>query len=178
MRSLVVYESMYGNTHLIAEAIGRGLAGAGPVDVVPVGQASPELLEPADLVVVGGPTHAHGMTRESTRKGAAEALDKPDNTLTLDPDAAGEGLREWFDGLADVRAAAAAFDTRFEMAAALTGRASRGINKRLKKHGFDVVADPESFFVERDSSALEAGEESRAEAWGESLAHHVVTAST
>ncbi|WP_198417869.1 hypothetical protein [Cryobacterium serini] len=34
MRALIVYESMYGNTRLVAEAIGRGLAPA-EVTLVP-----------------------------------------------------------------------------------------------------------------------------------------------
>ena len=40
MRAVVVYESMYGNTHGIAEAIGAGLKTAFDVSVVPVAQAS------------------------------------------------------------------------------------------------------------------------------------------
>ena len=39
MRALVVYESMYGNTHLVAEAIARGLRSAGPVQVASVADA-------------------------------------------------------------------------------------------------------------------------------------------
>ena len=35
MRAVVVYESMYGNTHLIADAIGAGLEAAFDVRVVP-----------------------------------------------------------------------------------------------------------------------------------------------
>lgn len=73
MRAVVVYESMYGNTHLIADAIGAGLRSTFDVTVVPVSQAGPAVLVRADLVVVGGPTHVHGMSRVSTRKGAAEA---------------------------------------------------------------------------------------------------------
>jgi flavodoxin len=38
MRALVVYESMYGNTHQIAEAIARGLRSAYAVQVVSGGQ--------------------------------------------------------------------------------------------------------------------------------------------
>jgi flavodoxin len=53
MRAVVVYESMYGNTHLIAEAIGAGLKTAFDVSVVPVSQASPAVLADAHLVVVG-----------------------------------------------------------------------------------------------------------------------------
>jgi len=59
---LVVYESSYGNTHLIANAIGEGLGTARTVEVLPVAKAAQELVDRADLVVVGGPTHVHGMT--------------------------------------------------------------------------------------------------------------------
>ena len=63
MRAVVVYESMYGNTHLVADAIGAGLSTAFDVRVVPVSEARPVVLADADLVVVGGPTHVHGMSR-------------------------------------------------------------------------------------------------------------------
>ena len=53
MRAVIIYESMYGNTHAIAEAIGRGLAPQHEVSVVPVADATPELLDGAGLVVVG-----------------------------------------------------------------------------------------------------------------------------
>ena len=39
MRAVIVYESMYGNTRLLAEAIGRGLAPA-EVILVPAAQAA------------------------------------------------------------------------------------------------------------------------------------------
>ncbi len=70
MRAVVVYESMYGNTHHVAEAIGSGLAEGFDVAVVPVAEAGQEMIDDADLVIVGGPTHAHGMSRESTRQEA------------------------------------------------------------------------------------------------------------
>ncbi|MDT4956416.1 MAG: hypothetical protein QOD31_215, partial [Pseudonocardiales bacterium] len=63
MRVVVVYESSYGNTHLIADAIGDGIPAGHQVDVVPVSGASQELVDGADLLVVGGPTHVHGMSR-------------------------------------------------------------------------------------------------------------------
>jgi hypothetical protein len=165
MRALVVYESMYGNTHSVAEAIGRGMAKAADVTVVPVGQTTPQLVESADLIVVGGPTHVHGMTRPSTRKAAIE---QAATDLTVDPDAAGEGVREWLGSLGRIRAAAAAFDTRVHAPAAFTGRASRGIDRELRKHGLRSVAEPESFLVDK-ASHLEPGEESRGEAWGRLL---------
>jgi len=177
MRSLVVYESMYGNTHLVAEAIGRGLATAGPVAVVPVADATAERVADADLVVVGGPTHAHAMSRENTRKGAIDDARDPDNHLTLDADAEGEGLREWFDDLPVAVAKGAAFDTRFHLSPLLTGRASKGIAKRLRRHGVELVDEPESFFVEQ-GNVLEDGETARAESWGVALGARVAEVST
>jgi hypothetical protein len=41
---------------------------------------------------------------------------------------------------------ATAFDTRIDAPVALTGRASKGITRMLRHHGFTVVADPESFW--------------------------------
>ena len=170
MRSVVIYESMYGNTHLIAGAIADGLRAASEVAVVPVAGADDELIAGADLVVVGGPTHVHGMSRESTRKSAVEVAEKPDSDPALDPDAEGEGLREWFDALSGASGgtAAAAFDTRMHGPAAITGRASKGIAKRLRAHGFELVADPESFIVTKENH-LEDHEVEHAKEWGTRL---------
>jgi hypothetical protein len=55
------------------------------------------------------------------------------------------------------------------MTSMLTGQASKGIHKRLKRHGCIEASEPESFFVEKDNT-LESGEEARAVAWGQKLA--------
>ena len=169
MHAVVIYESMYGNTRLIADAIGAGLRTAFDVSVVPVSQASAAVLDGADLVVVGGPTHVHGMSRASTRKAAVQAADKPASPLTLEPDALGPGLREWFGSLGRYPVKAAAFDTRVHGPAALTGRASKGVAHLLRAHGFDVVAEPESFLVTKQDR-LEPQETDRAREWGAKLA--------
>jgi hypothetical protein len=62
-----------------------------------------------------------------------------------------------------------AFDTRLKMPAFLSGRASRGIDKALRRHGVTMVAKPESFFVTKHNQLL-LGEEDRARAWGRQLA--------
>ncbi len=169
MRAVVVYESMYGNTHKVADAIGAGLETAFDVSVVPVSEVSPEVLAGADLVVVGGPTHAHGMSRASTRKAAVEAANKPVGGLKVEPDAMGAGLREWFDSLGHYDAEAAAFDTRLRAPAALTGRASKGVARQLRAHGFHLVAEPESFLVTKQDR-LAPEETTRAREWGTKLA--------
>lgn len=169
MRAVVVYESMYGNTHHVADAIRTGLKPAFDVSVVPVAQAGPAVLAGADLVVVGGPTHAHGMSRAATRKAAGEAAGKPGSDLKVEPDAPGSGLREWFASLGRYPAKAAAFDTRIHGPAALTGRASKGLTRLLREHGFDVIAQPESFLVTKHNQ-LEPQEITRARDWGTKLA--------
>ena len=155
----------------IADAIGTGLVDGCVVSVIPVAQAGQDQIKTADLVVVGGPTHVHGMTRASTRQGAAKMAEEADSSVVLEPDAVAEGLREWLDALgkSKVGRRAAAFDTRMPGPAALTGRASKGISRALRHHGYEVVADPESFIVTKQNT-LEPGEEDRARTWGARLA--------
>jgi hypothetical protein len=173
MRVVIIYESMFGNTRAVADAIGRGLGSGNEAITVPVAQARPELLDGADLVVVGGPTHVHGMSRAATRKGAAEMAGKPDSGLTLEPGAESVGLRDWFAGLGHVTTAAAAFDTRIGGLAMFTGQASKGIARLLRRHGLHLVARPESFLITK-SNHLRAGEEERARDWGRLLSSKVV----
>lgn len=169
MRTVIVYESMFGNTRVIAEAIGRGLGPDNETVVVPVAQAHLALLDGVDLVVVGGPTHVHGLSRTSTRRSAREAAHKPGSGLTMDPSAEGPGLRDWFAALGLADAAAAAFDTRLDGPALATGRASKIIARLLRQHGFALAAKPESFLVTKDNH-LRVGEEDRAWEWGRQLA--------
>ncbi len=176
MRALVVFESMFGNTHTVADRVAQGLRAAGDVRVVSVADATPEALSGADVVVVGGPTHMHGMATVRSREAAHERAEQPGSEVTMDPDAEGPPLRDWFDGLTlPSGCRAAAFDTRMHGAAALTGRASRGIAKRLERHGASMIAPPESFFVGKDSH-LSEGEAARAEEWGASLARSLASA--
>jgi len=174
MRAVIVYESMFGNTHAIADAVGEGLEPMLEVVVVPLAEAGRERSGDADLFVVGGPTHFHGMSRAFTRKWAVATAQKPSNDLVLDRGAQGPGVRDWLRSLGHGRTKVAAFDTRFSGPAVLRGRASRAISRRLRTHGFEVLAKPESFFVDLKNH-LEPGEEARAQEWGKRLAASVVS---
>lgn len=168
MRALVVYESMYGNTHRIAEAIARGLRSAYAVQVVSVAGARFEHVGRYDLIVAGGPTHAHGMSRSDTREAAISAPRVKADQLQVEPDAGGLSLRVWLDTLGLRSGHAAAFDTRLQGYAVVTGRASKGIAAMLRQHGFQLVVEPISFLVDRHDHLL-PGEEERAERWGATL---------
>jgi hypothetical protein len=166
MRVVVVYESMYGNTRTIAEAIGDGMKQADVV-TVPVGNADEKLIAQADLIVVGGPTHTFGMSRPQSRLGAVDAARKPGSGLTLGPEADRAGLREWLSSLGTVGAKAAVFDTRIEMPA-IIGHAAKGYRKLLRRRGVELVASPQSFFVTKHNT-LQPGQIARARAWGDAL---------
>ena len=174
MRAVIVYESMFGNTHAIADAVGKGLEPMLEVVVVSLVEAGGERLGDADLLVVGGPTHFRGMSRTFTRKWAASTAEKPSNDLVLDPNAQDPGVRDWLVSLGHGDTKVAVFDTRFNGPAVLRGRASKAISRRLRKHGFEVIAKPESFLVNLKNH-LEAGEEARAQDWGKRLAASVVS---
>ena len=72
MKALIVFESIFGNTQHIAEAIAEGLRGEIEVEVAEVGKARPGI-DGADLIVIGGPTHAWGMSRTMTRSFKSES---------------------------------------------------------------------------------------------------------
>ena len=169
MRALVLYESMYGNTHVVASNIADGLRGTYEVTLVPVADATADLIAGADLLVVGAPTHMHGLSTRSSRQQARKAAAKPESGLTLDPDAGGLALRDWLSGLAGGHGLAAAFDTRLAGAPVLTGRASRGISRLLRRHGYSLFTPPESFVVTKLNTLVD-GESSRARQWGQALA--------
>ncbi|MBV9380384.1 MAG: hypothetical protein JOY82_14915 [Streptosporangiaceae bacterium] len=129
--------------------------------------ATTDLVGAADLLVAGGPTHMHGISSSASRRMAVDTARKQDG-LTLDPDAPGPGLRGWLDKLSTRGALAAAFDTRVTGAPALTGRASRGISRLLRRHGYRMVTAPESFLVGKQTTLLD-GETARARIWGTEL---------
>ena len=173
MRAVVVYESIYGNTRAVAEAIAAGLGDHADVTVLRVADAGADALHGAELLVVGAPTHMHGLPTSLSRRMSVQAAQE-DRHGDVEPRAAeGPGLRAWLSELVGGDLRAAAFDTRLDRSAALTGAAARGIARRLHRRGCRLVAEPESFFVEDSEGPLEDGEVARARAWGASLAGQV-----
>lgn len=172
MRVVIVYESMFGCTHAVADAIAAGFDPTDSVVVLPVAEATNEVIADADLLVVGGPTHMHGMSRARSRRMAGEMARKPDSGLTLEPGAEGIGLREWLDVIRHVEGRAAAFDTRMHGPSPFTGRASKRIGRLLRRHGARIVARPQSFLVDK-AQHLDSGETDRARDWGRQLARVV-----
>ena len=159
-RVMVVYESMFGNTEAIARSISDGIASQGATVIVHDVESAPDQVDHVDMLIVGGPTHAFGLSRPNTRQaaraqGAAGGAD--------------HGVREWLSRLERPSRpiAAACFDTRVRKPL-LFGSAARGIRRRLRRLGFDVVK-PVSFTVTDTPGPLAQGELERARDWGASL---------
>ncbi|HET9455734.1 MAG TPA: flavodoxin domain-containing protein [Candidatus Limnocylindrales bacterium] len=174
MRVLVVYESMFGNTRAVALAIAEGIAERVPVETFEIGDAPAVPAPDVDLLVVGGPTHGHGLTTESSR---ADAARRAGSRLV----SRGAGMREWIGGMLPAArpVTAAAFDTRIKGPEFLWGSAAKGATKLLTTAGFRVLP-PKSFLVGGPTGdlfdRLDAEELDKARAWGRELAAAVAGA--
>lgn len=171
MHALVVYESMFGNTLEVARAVADGIREEQDdslIDVAEVG-STPAVGPDIDLLVVGGPTHAFGMTRPSTRESARGQVDSslaPKEQLSQ-----GIGVREWLDDLpiSHSHLLCATFDTRVH-APRVPGSAARGMVKRLRSKGYAEADEPHTFWVTGTEGPVLDGELSRAREWGRTLA--------
>ncbi len=146
MNSLVVYESRFGDTAQVARMIADTLREQGSAHLLAVGDVTANDLEGVDLLVVGGPTHAHGTSA---------------------------ALKRWLGQLADDALRdlpIAAFDTRYRIARILSGSAAKQIDRRLQRLGGRPIARPESFFVAAGEGPLVDGELDRAADWARGLA--------
>ena len=170
MEFTVVFESIFGNTAQVGRAIAEGLGTHGEVSLAVAEDADAT----ADLVVLGAPTHAHGLPTKMSRSGIEKEIAKrkaDGEEISYQPTA---GIRMFVDDLPrGSDGLAATFDTRFEKSAVLTGSAAKTMAKKLQRRGFELVAPPESFFGLDTEGPLKEGELVRARAWGESLAAHV-----
>ena len=151
MKTLVIYESRFGNTAQIARAVADALRLRGSAHLLPVEEVTATDLDGIDLLVVGGPTHAHGISA---------------------------ALGGWLKRLPEERVRelpVAAFDTRYHQARFLTGSAALVAMRRLQRLGAKPIAPPESFFIAAGEGPLAAGEMERAAIWARDLADQVAT---
>jgi hypothetical protein len=169
MSALVVFESMWGNTRAVAEAVACGLGDA--TVVVNVDQAPPRLPANINLLVVGGPTHAFSMSRTTTRhdaveRGATEGVEK-------------RGIREWLEALPESDPMdVATFDTRVAKVRKLPGSAAKAAGKQVRRGHLGRLVGSQSFYVDDTEGPLLPGELERAQAWGVTIIDHVSQATS
>lgn len=160
--ALVVYESMFGATRRAALAVAKGLEPYATVAVTEVGEAPTTIPEEVRILVVGGPTHAFGMSRPTTRADAATRT----TSALVSP---GVGVREWLEALVPHPGlVGAAFGTR-ALRRGVPGSAARGIARRLRRHHVRVLAPAEDVYVDGVDGGLLDGEVDRVREWAARL---------
>ena len=168
MHAYVVYESIFGNTEQIAQAIARGLGDSIQTTVFEVGTAQTKIPDGIDLLVLGGPTHAFGMSRTESRTSAATETDQ-----ALVPSRI--GIREWIESLqAPDYQQFAAFSTKVR--GPFPGSAAKAAAHALMDRGWHQIAKAENFRVHGKTGPLLDGELERARAWGHQLGSTVSAA--
>jgi flavodoxin len=157
MKTLVIFDSQFGNTERLAEVISQRLDAEAPLWAADGAAKAALVQHDWNLLVVGAPTQNH--TVSATMRALLQEVQ--------------------LGSLKDAHVAV--FDTRYRMASSLAGSAAGWIAARLVRAGARLVVSPESFFVGRDLTPpgdqrrhdrerLEVGEEERAQAWANALA--------
>ncbi|MCS5716555.1 universal stress protein [Herbiconiux sp. CPCC 205763] len=166
MAALVIYESLFGATHEVAEEIAAGLRQNMRATVISLHDLDPDQLPQSELIVLGAPTHTHGLSTPASRENAALLGLDGYSGLQLEHDHAPIGMAEWLEGAefpADT--AFAVFDTRIRGPRLLVGSAAHHLESVLRESGIELLTPPQSFYV-MDNHRLEPGERERARSWG------------
>jgi len=142
MKVLIIYDSVFGNTEQIAQAVGNALNPQKDVEIVRVSNVKLEQLTGLKLLIVGSPTHGGRPTP------AIQGF------LNNVPEPATRGIN------------VTAFDTRLSTRlVGIFGYAAGRIADSLKRKGGTLIASPEAFFVKGREGPLKEGELERAASW-------------
>lgn len=155
MKVRIIYDSAYGNTEKVAQAIGESLASQAEVSVLRVSDAKPDEFQNIDFLLVGSPTQSF------------RPLPSIKKFLDSIPKQALQGIR------------VAAYDTRADLVevnsrilsvmVSIFGYAAKPIADGLVKKGGKLMAAPEGFFVQGKEGPLKDGELERAAAWAQKV---------
>lgn len=158
MNTLVIYDSVFGNTEKIARAIADGIRDAGSeAELLHISAVTRELLTDRGLIVVGSPTRGFRPTKPVSefigvlpgRIFAGKRVASFDTRITEEEITAGPFFLKWM-----VKA---------------FGYAATYISAALLKAGGSMPIHPMGFYVHGQQGPLLEGEEQRAREWGKSL---------
>lgn len=152
MKALIVYDSAYGNTTKIAQAIYGALKDDNRVSLIPADRDEGISVDDFDLLVVGSPTQGGRATIP---------------------------VQEFLNRLPRLNGKkVAVFDTRFSkqghgfglrLVMKAVGFAASKMAEVVTKKGGNVIALPEGFIVNDKTGPLKDGELERAEKWARNL---------
>ena len=141
MKALVIFDSNFGNTKIIAEVVAKELGES--ARVISVSDFKIKDLEGIELLVVGSPINGWRPTK------------KIENFLAnLNTDQL-KGIR------------ATSFDTRINFF--FHGDAAKKISRKLERAGAQTITPPKGFFVKGAEGPLIEGEIEKAITWAKSI---------
>lgn len=151
MNSLVIYDSLYGNTEIIAETIARSLK----TKALDVREVRKNSLRGAHLLIFGSPTQGGRPTQAMADflKSIPSEIIANKKLVTFDT-RLGKEKSGW----------------ALRMLMNIIGFAAEKMDKDLKNKGANLIAKPEGFIVTDGKGPLAKGEIERAEKWGIKLA--------
>lgn len=141
MKALVLFDTGFGNTKIIAEKIAETL-GNNTV-ALPVLDADTSSMKNIDLLVAGSPIIAWNPTKK---------------------------MQDFLAGLAGGKLKgikAAAFDTRIKTF--ISGNGAAKISKKLETAGAEIITGPEFFYVKDREGPLLQGETEKAAEWAKKI---------
>jgi flavodoxin len=141
MKTLIIFDSYFGNTKLIAEAIGKEFGEE--TKVITVADFQKEDLTGLGLLIVGSPIR--GWKASPPIQEFLTSLSQ--NQL--------QGVK------------AASFDTRVRIF--FHGDAAKSISQKLRDVGAEIIAEPQGFYVKGKEGPLEDAEIEKAIQWAKTI---------
>jgi flavodoxin len=169
MNTIIVYDSLFGNTERIAQAIADTLRTFGQVQAIRIEPSQSDELQRQAIL------HQYRATDVRLEPAHAVELQGVDMLVIGCPTQAFKATPAMLSFLEKISAASlsglavACFDTRYPRPLWLTGSAARVIARKLQKMGVSLLLPPESFFVTGTQGPLKSGELERAATWARML---------
>ena len=155
MQSLVLYDSYFGNTQQIAQAVYEILNARGQAQIMHVNDAVAGQAAEADLLIIGSPTRAFSAT--APVKGFIKKLPR-------------HSLRNTRVAAFDTRMQVEQIDSKFlHTMVNWFGYAADPLTKQLTGKGGVLAVPPIGFFVKDEKGPLFPGEVERARDWAKGL---------
>lgn len=153
MKTLIIYDSFFGNTEVIAKAVGKHF-NAEETSVIRITDLKPEYLTGISTIIIGSPTRGF----------------RPTELIT-------NFIKEYGNKLIGLNFAV--FDTRIEIGTIKSGfarfivktggYAADTMAKKISKLGANLLLPGEGFLVTGEEGPLKEGETERAENWGKQI---------
>ncbi len=155
MKTIVVYDSVFGNTKKVAETIGETIGDLGEVETIQINQLTLEKLKTAQLLIIGSPTRGFEPT-----KPVANSLKEIKHQIYPDLKIAVFDTRM---DIVKVNNKVLTFFVKFR------GYAVDSMEKIILKNGFTVFHPGMGFFVEESEGPVTTGEFEKAQTWATSV---------